>query len=48
MRSSDVGLAKDKDWKSRVATISEITGKDLSYVHDALIYFDGNDRLCII
>lgn len=42
MNSNKASHTNDKEWKSKVTRICEITGKDFDYVNDALASYDGN------
>ena len=43
---TSVGPTHDKGWFTKVDRIVGLTGKNRNYVHDALMYYNGNADVC--
>ncbi len=47
MSTKKIGPEHDKDWSEKVWKIRQFTQVEQRYAHEALMYYDGDEQLCI-
>ena len=47
MSTKKIGPEHDKEWSEKVWKIRQWTQVEQRYAHEALMYYDGDDALCI-